>query len=203
MIVVYEKGTNKFIGLAPQVFDNGKMRDVKLEELYPGLDPTKHGSFIIKDSMEFLNVPRNTLNFKLDKSGTPVGLEIKQPLRFELSTNAQDKDGDGTPEIMLTENISDRSRTWEGCLIRVQLMDGDKKSNQVVDLKLTTNSGTLDNRFLKTNAKGFAETNLRAGTDTVLITVVATADGIQEGSLSLEVLPVKDFESIHGKVINK
>jgi hypothetical protein len=202
MIVVYEKATNKIIGKAPQVYDNGKMREYKMEELYPKLDPKTHGFFIVKDSPENMD-PSKQWKIKLDSKGNPKDLEEIDQLRFEITTNAQDKDGDGMPEILVTEDISNRSRTWENCVLRVQLMEGNKKSSKVVDLRLNTSSGTLDNKVLKTNNKGFAETNIRSGTDTVIITVTANAEGVQEGILQLEVLPVKDFETFHGIKIPK
>jgi hypothetical protein len=202
MIVVYEKGTNKIIGKAPQVYDSGKMRDYKMEELYPQLDPKTHDSFIVKDTPENMD-PSKQWKIKLDNKGNPKDLEPLDVLRFEITTNAQDKDGDGTPEILVTQDISNRSRSWENCVLKVQLMEGDKKSNKVVDLRLNTSSGTLDNKVLKTNSKGFAETNIRSGTDTVIITISASAEGVQEGILQIEVLPVKDFETFHGITVPK
>jgi hypothetical protein len=202
MIIVFEKGTNKIVGMAPEVFDNGKMRDYKQEELFPKIDHSKHGSIFVKDSPEYMD-PGKEWQLKLDKAGNPTGLEAKNVLTIVLTTNAQDKDNDGIAEILVTEDISDRSRTWENCEIRVQLMEGNKKANKELDVKLNTNSGTFESKLLKTDSKGAAKTSFRAGTDTVFINITATAEGARDGYLQLEVLPVKDFESFHGKVISK
>jgi hypothetical protein len=192
MIVVFEKGTNKFFGMAPQVFDNGIMREYRLEELYPNIDHSKYGCFFVEDSPRYVNDPSHW-QFKLDKKGVPIGIEFKPMLSIALSTTARDADGDGLPEILVASNTDLGHRKGEDAEIRVQIMDGQKVSNTVTTVKLSTTGGTLKSRILKTDKKGFASTTLRSGTETITITVTASAEGMREDTLTFEVMPFDDF----------
>lgn len=196
MIVVYEKGTNKFVGMAPQVLDNGTVREYKLEELYPNLDASKHGFFIVEDSPELL-IPSHDWEFKLDKKGVPIGLVHKSLLRIALTTSAPDKDGDGNHEILAKE-LGGAARPWENAEIKVQLMEGEKVSKKVAHVKLSTTGGTLSSRILKTDKQGQATSTLTSSHETVTITVTATGADMEEGSLTFEVLPYTDFNALHG-----
>jgi hypothetical protein len=196
MIVVYEKETNKFVGMALQVYDSGKMRDYTMEELYPSIDHAKHGFFIVDDSIEQLKLG-NKVKFKLDKKGKPVGFEDPSLLRIVLSTNAQDQDGDGIPEIAApNRQLAGSSGPESQAEITVQIMDGDKKAALSMDVLLSTTGGSLESRLLTTSKSGTASTTIFAGTDTVTLTVTASAQDLPDASLMLEVMPLGDIPKL-------
>lgn len=197
MIVVYEKETNKFVGMALQVFDSGKMRDYTMEELYPRIDHAKHGFFIVEDSIEQLKLG-NSVKFKLDKKGKPVGFEDPSLLRIVLSTNAPDQDGDGIPEIAAPNRqlAGSPSGPESQAEITVQIMDGDKKAALSMDVLLSTTGGSLESRLLTTSKAGTASTTIFAGTDTVTLTVTASAQDLPDASLMLEVMPLGDIPKL-------
>lgn len=182
MIVVYEKGTNKFIGMATQVFDNGVMRDYTLEELYPNLDPKKHGSFIVDDSPKYVLHPSHW-QFKLDEKGVPIGIEYKPRPAIKLSTDAPDTDGDGMPELK-----ADGKST---ATINIQMMDGQKQYKGEVEVKLSTTGGRLDQRVVKTNKQGKASVKLTSVPETITITVSAAGltEDLHTDQITFELMP--------------
>ena len=100
VIIVFEKKTNKLVGVAAQVFDNGHWREPTIEELYPGADLQKLGFIQVEDSIKYALDP-DAWQFKLDQNGTPIGAERKPALpRIHLATNAKDTDGDSFPELV-------------------------------------------------------------------------------------------------------
>lgn len=182
MIVVYEKGTNTFIGMAPQIFDNGVNRDFTLEELYPNLDPKKYGSFVVEDSPKYL-LHSEHWQFTLDKKGVPIGMEYKPRLTIKLTTDAPDVDADGMPELK-----ADGEST---ATIKIQMMDGQKQHKGEAEVKLSTTGGRLDKRVLKTNKQGKATAKLTSVKETITITVTATglSEDYHEDSITFELMP--------------
>ncbi len=73
MIVVYNKDTKQFVGVATRVFDNGRWREPTLEELYPNADRTKLGYLYVEDSPKYALRP-DSWQFKLDENGVTVEL---------------------------------------------------------------------------------------------------------------------------------
>lgn len=179
MIVIYEKGTNEFISMMPQVFDNGSLREAKVEELYPN-DHQKYGYIIVEDSPKYHLNPTHW-QFKLDKKGVPVGIEHKPTPKISLSTSAQDSDGDGMPELK-----ADGSSTAR---IDIQLMDGIKPLKKEVDLKVSTTGGRLSQRMLSTNKSGAASVELQSTTETITITVTVSSEGLHSESITFELMP--------------
>ena len=181
MIIVYQKGTNDLVGVAGKVFDNGKWREATLGELYPNADHTQLGYVYVADSF------KSTLNtdqwqFKLDDQGTPIGLEKKAPpLRIALTTNAPDTDGDGLPEVV-ADGQSKATITAELRDIHGKLVP------QTIPFTFRTTGGALSSRKVTATA-GKAVVELTAALETVSVTVRATAEGAEEGSLALEFIP--------------
>lgn len=182
MIFVYEKGTNKYYGMAPQIFDNGVMRDYTLEELYPNLDPKKYGSFIVEDSSKYAISPDHW-QFTLDKNGIPIGWEYKPRLSIRLSTDAPDTDGDGMPEMPADGESS--------ATIKIQMMNGQKQHKGESEVKISTTGGRLDKRVVKTNKQGRATVKLTSVKETITITVTATGltEDYHEDSITFELMP--------------
>jgi hypothetical protein len=182
MIFVYEKGTNKYIGMAPQIFDNGVTRDFTLEELYPNLDPKKYGSFIVEDSSKYALDPDHW-RFTFDKNGVPNGWEFNPKLAIRMSTDAPDTDGDGMPELP-----ADGEST---ATITIQMMDGQKQHKGEAEIKVSTTGGRLDKRVVKTNKQGRASVQLTSVKETITITVSAAGltEDYQKDSITFELMP--------------
>lgn len=180
MIVVYKKGTNEFIGMAPQSFDNGTWREVTMAELYPNLSPDEYGFFYVEDSPKYHLNPTHW-QFKLDKKGVPIGIEHKPTPTIVLTTDAPDEDKDGLPELKADGQSKAR--------IKIQVMDGQKPLKKEVDLKASTTGGRLNSRMIKTNKSGAAAIDLQSITETVTITVTVTGEEMHSGSITFELMP--------------
>src|SRR5690242_19734119 len=143
MIFVYEKGTNKFVGVAAQIFDNGHWREATLEELYPNSDHSKLGAVVVKDSPKYFLDP-NAWRFSTNDKGEVTGIERKpSPPKISLTTNAKDTDGDGLPEL----KADGKSKASIDIEIRNTKGDLFKKA---VSLRINTTSGRLSARRLTT-----------------------------------------------------
>ncbi|HEX2898146.1 MAG TPA: hypothetical protein VHS96_00350 [Bacteroidia bacterium] len=199
MMVVYEKGTNKYITMVPQIFDNGTMREYTLEELYPNWDHSKYGVFYVEDTPKYAVQQHAHWQLKIDKSGTPVGIEYRPRLTLKLSTNAPDTDGDGIPEILVKE-LGGTSRPAETVEITVQVMDGQKEAKSKEPVKLSVTGGTLSSRYLDMSKRGLAKVALTASHETVTITVTASAPGMDSATMKFEVLPFDDFNRFRGTI---
>lgn len=80
MIIVYRIDTKTLVGVATQVCDNGRWREVTVEELYPNADHSKLGFVQVRDSPKYArNV--SAWEFKLDENGTPIGIKRKPQRR--------------------------------------------------------------------------------------------------------------------------
>lgn len=180
MIVVYKKETNEFIGMAPQIFDNGVVRDYTLEELYPNLAPEEYGCFFVEDSPRYVMNPTHW-KFKLDKNGVPIGIEHKPTLALKITTDAEDTDGDGMPE--LKADGSSKAK------LTVKVYDGAKVKKTTAQIKLSTSGGRLDQRIFDLKNKSQLTTYLTSTTETITITVTASAEGMHSDSLTFELMP--------------
>ncbi|MCB0521307.1 MAG: Ig-like domain-containing protein [Lewinellaceae bacterium] len=181
MIIIYEKGTNKFLGATTQVFDNGTWREATLEELYPNADRSKMGFVTVKDSIKYV-MAWNEWEFKLDSKGVPVDVVRKsQPDRLNLETDAKDTDGDGMPELP----ADGKSKATINIDIK------NPKGNLVKDettILISTTAGALSDRRITTKT-GKAKLTLTASHETVTATVTAKAEGMAEASLTFEFMP--------------
>lgn len=180
MIVVFEKDTNTFVGMAPQVNDNGTMRDFTLEELYPDLDSKKHGFFFVEDSPKYVLHPDHW-QFKLNKKGVPIGLEHKPKLSIKLSSSLPDEDGDGMPEL--------KADGKSLAPIVIQILDGQKPKKTTAKIKVSTTGGRLNQRIIEFKNSSKATVNLQSVTETITITVTATAEDMHSDSITFELMP--------------
>jgi hypothetical protein len=195
MIVVFEKGTNKLIGKALQVYDTGSFREFTPVELYPDLDHSKLGYFYAEDNMDYIIRPERW-QWKLDGGGNPIGIEPRPWLSLKLSTTAPDGDGDGLYELVAQGKKA--ATALQSAVVQVQVMDGEKTSNAQVKVMLSTTGGSLSSRILTTDGKGQASATLTSGSETVTITVTASGENMDGSSITFEVLPESDYHSIHG-----
>lgn len=179
MIVIYEKGSNAFVSMMPQIFENGSLREAKVEELYPN-DHQKYGYIVVEDSPKYHLNPSHW-QFKLDKKGVPVGIEHKPTPKISLSTNAEDSDQDGMPELKADGKSTAR--------IDIQLMDGLKPLKQERDLKVSTTGGRLSARMIRTNKSGAASVELQSITETITITVSVSGEGMHTEQMVFELMP--------------
>lgn len=183
MIVVFDKQTKKFVGMAPQIFDNGQWREPTLEELYPDTDREKLGFVYVKDSLKYAARPdENLWQLKLDEKGEPIGLSRKYPRkRIHLTTTAVDTDGDNLPELIAdgkdTATIAIEVKNPQGEIIQEDL-----------DLAIKTTGGRLSARRIKAK-NGQATVDLTASTETVSVTVSVSGEEVQDSSISFEFMP--------------
>jgi len=182
MIIVFEKKTKKLVGVAAQVFDNGRWREPTIEELYPGVDANKLGFIHVEDSIRYALDP-DAWQFKLDQHGTPIGAERKPSFpRIRLSTKAKDTDGDNLPELV-ADGKSKATITAEV----TDEQDRIVKRDFVLNLKTT--GGSLSARLVEAKA-GKAEVELTSSLETVTVTVTASGKGLKDAvPLTFEFMP--------------
>lgn len=181
MIFIYEKGTNKFLGVATQIFDNGTWREATIQELYPDADHSKMGAIVVKDSPKYY-LDIDAWRFSLDANGVPNGIERKpSPPVITLTTNAKDTDGDGMPEL----KADGKSKATIDIEIRNPKGELVKKA---VDLRISTTGGRLSARRLSAK-NGKASVELTSTLDTITITVSVEADELETQRLTFELMP--------------
>ncbi|ETX00129.1 Ig-like domain-containing protein [Candidatus Entotheonella palauensis] len=181
MIVVFEKKSNKLKGVAARVFDNGHWREPKLEELYPNAAPDELGCIYVEESPKYVLKP-DAWQLRLDENGVPVGVERKPTLpKIHLTTNAPDTDGDGLPELP-ADAKSKATITAEVKDTRGNIV------NENVMLTFRTTGGTLSARRVEAEG-GIASVELTSTVETVTVTVKASGEGLQDGSLTFEFMP--------------
>jgi hypothetical protein len=181
MIIVFEKTTKNIVGVASRVLDSGIWREATIEELYPDMDREGLGYIHVQDSPEYFLTPDAWL-LKLDNNSIPVGVERKPILpTIYLITNAPDTDGDGLPELPADAKskatITAEVRDAQGGIV-----------NRDVVLNFRTTGGTLSARRLEAKG-GTAMVELTSTVETVAVTVSASAEGTQSGSLTFEFMP--------------
>lgn len=182
MIIVYERKTKKLVGVAAQVFDNGRWREPTIEELYPGADLHKLGFIQVEDSVRYALDP-DAWQFKLDQNGVPIGAERKPSLpRLHLSTSAKDTDGDNVPELI----ADGKSKAVITAEVRDEL-ERIVKAEFTVNVKTT--GGTLSARHVVVKA-GKAEVELTSSLETITATVSASGKGLKASApLTFEFMP--------------
>lgn len=180
MIIVYDKETKAVIGVATKVFDNSRWREPTLEELYPDVDRTNWGYFYVEDSPKYALRP-DAWQINVDENDVPsVGRKPIRP-KIYLTTDAQDADGDGLPEL-LADGMAQAT-------IFAEVKDrGGKPLEQDAMLLFKTTGGTLSARKVRTEG-GKASVKLTSSVETIAVTVTASAEGIDGGSLVLEFVP--------------
>ena len=156
-----------------------------MEELYPKADRSKWDFIHVEDEEEFFVRPE-AFRIKRDKKKRPVGVERRpQPPSITLTTDALDNDKDGIPEIAAdgrsTADIIAKVRDARGRLVRKN-----------VKLTFRTTGGALSKRRVVAR-RGKASVQLRASRDTVLVTVSASAEGMETATLSIELLPPQEL----------
>jgi hypothetical protein len=181
MIIVFEKIMNKIVGVASRVLDSGILREATIEELYPDIDREGLGYIHVQDSPEYYLTP-DAWQLKLDNNCIPVGIERKPTLpTIHLITNAPDTDGDGLPELPADAKskatITVEVRDTKGSIV-----------NRDFVLNFRTTGGTLSARRIEAKG-GTAMVELTSTVETVAVTVSASAEGTQSGSLTFEFMP--------------
>jgi hypothetical protein len=112
---------------------------------------------------------------KKDETGVVTGIE-RLPILF-VSCDAGDADNDGVPDLP----ADGKSET------AITVKTSDKAD---VAVTFRTTRGALDQRTATTSG-GAASVHLRAATETVSLTITATAPGYRPGRLDLEFTPVE------------
>ena len=174
MLIVYDKNTEKIVGHCSRVFDSGKWREASLEELYPNKDRSNLATAYMPDDARFVGYGPNAWRLRKDENGIVVGIERMPALM--ISCDAQDTDKDEVPDIPADGNS----------VAHITVTTTDKSDTEVT---FRTSRGTLNRRSAQTS-EGKAVVDLRAATETVAVTVTATAKGYRTGTLNLEFIPV-------------
>lgn len=181
MIIVFEKKTNKIVGVASEVFDSGSWRDPEIGELYPNANLNEIACIYVQDSPKYCLNP-DAWQLKLNADGVPVGVERKPTLpKIYLTTNAQDTDGDGLPELPAD------AQSKATIMAEVQDASGNIVNKDFI-LNFRTTGGTLSARRVEAN-RGAATVELTSTVETIAVTVSASAEGTQGGSLTFELMP--------------
>jgi hypothetical protein len=181
MIVIFEKKTNNIVGVASKVFDSGSWREPEIGELYPDTDLNELGYLYVQDSPKYCLNP-DAWQLKLDQNNVPVGVERKPTLpRIYLTTNAPDTDGDGLPELPAD------AQSQATITAAVKDAKGDVVNTDFL-LMFRTTGGTLSARRVQAE-RGTAVVELTSTVETITVTVSASAEGAQEGSLTFEFMP--------------
>lgn len=183
MMVIYDLQTKELLNFAGQIFDNGEWREPRLEEIYPNVDHSKWGVVYVKEAIKYA-IPLEELQLKLDRNGTPVGVERKpKPPQIHLSTNAVDSDGDGLPELP-ADGQSKATIT-----IEVKGTDG-KLIQDELPLNISTTAGALSDRRISTQ-NGQATVEFTSSMETVTAVITVDAEGAKSASLTFEFMPPK------------
>lgn len=182
MILIYEKGTNKYIGAMPQIFENGTWREPTVEEIYPDKDTSNWGFITVSDSPRYW-LADGGYTFKLDKKGNPVGVMLKPWVK--LSIDAEDTDGDGLPEV--------KPKAKTKIKVEVELDKEDKQNTKSsFKLILSTTGGVLESRRIEVSPGKPQEVSFTAPADTIAITLSAKGAKdvlVKGGTLEIEVMP--------------
>lgn len=175
MLIVYDKNSEQIIGHCSRVFDSGKFREPTLEELYPNQDRSNLATAYMPDDARFIGYGATNWRLRKDENGAVVGVERLPALL--IHSDAQDSDKDGIPDIP----ADGKSET------RITVTTADKSDTEVT---FRTTRGSLKVRTVTTSG-GKAEVQLRATTETVSLTVTATAKGYRTATLNLEFIPIQ------------
>ena len=195
MIIVFNKKSQKVIGTAKRVLDNGILRELTLAELYPKLDADEYGHIIVDDNEPAAQDARS-LQVMTTKGGRPTGIAQSQKAVIHLTHNLLDQDGDGIVEWMQDQNflsgMSTGIRTTtaiSGIPILVSLADENgKAASSPTSVKIRTNLGTLSHRNLDL-VRGEAQFTFWPGDNTTLITLQVTGEDCFPAELKIEVIP--------------
>jgi hypothetical protein len=173
MLIVYDKTTHAIVGHCSRVFDSGKWREPVIEEIFPDRDLSNLGSINVGEDAAFIAYGAGAWRLKTDDTGLVTGIE-RLPVLF-VTCDAGDSDKDGVPDLPADGKAV--------AIITARTSDGSD-----TPVTFRTTRGALDQRTAQTKG-GVATVNLRAATETVALTVTATAEGYRPGRLDMELTP--------------
>jgi hypothetical protein len=181
MIVVFDKKTFDIVGVAGKIWDNGEWREPELSEIYPDRDAGELGSVYVQDSPKYALRP-DRWRLAFDENGVPVGVERKPSLpKLHLTTDAEDVDGDGLPEIVADGQSK--------ATITAELKDprGERVSEEI-ELFFKTTGGALSARRVRLT-EGVATVELASALETITAQVSVSAEDVEGDSLTFEFMP--------------
>jgi hypothetical protein len=185
--VRYDKGTGRIMGSF----------EVSNAELLP-LPLSPNEAFVEVKDEEHLKVldaatPRSHL---LEGSVTDGEIRsLKQRPRYRgrivLTTDAEDRDGDGLPELAADGRSS--------VTITARLVDAHGKALNVdVPITFKTSRGSLSSRQAAPK-KGAATIELASAGETTSARITAAAPEFEPGELNIEFIPVEEYKTLHRK----
>jgi hypothetical protein len=183
MLIVYDRNSEKIVAHCSRVFDSGKWREAKMEEILPSHDKANLATIYIPDDARYLAYGPDSWRLRKDESGVIVGIERLPSI--QLSVDAKDTDGDGSPDIP-----ADGTSTT-----RVTAATGDGSDTEIA-FRITR--GSLSERKVLTS-KGKASVDVRSANETVTSTITATAPGYRGAKLNIEFIPVASKTESRGR----
>lgn len=176
MLIVYNPKTGAILGHCGQIFHNGVWREPTLEEIFPDQDRSQVDTLYLKDDARFLVYGPENWRISRDSSGVVTGLE-RLPV-ITLSCDAGDRDKDGIPDLP-----ADGTSTTK--------ITAKIEAGAAVDITFRTTRGSLSQRTVHATGDKPAVVELRAASETVAVTVTASAPGYRQATLQLEFIPAK------------
>jgi len=174
MLIVYDRDSSEIVGHCSRVFDSGRWREATMAELFPNADAAKWASLTVADDARFIGYGAKAWRLKKDESGIVTGIE-RRPVLL-VTCDAGDADQDDVPDLP----ADGKSTT----VVSVRTSDGSD-----TEVTFRTSRGTLAQRSVQTQG-GVASVELRAGTETVAVTVNVSSTGYRPGRLDLEFVPL-------------
>ena len=174
MLIVYDRASGEIVGHCSRVFDSGRWREATMSELFPNADPEKWASLSVGVDARFVGYGAKAWRMKKDESGIVTGIE-RLPVLL-VTCDAGDADNDDLPDLPADGKSS--------TVVTVRSSDGGD-----AEVTFRTTRGTLTHRNVQMRG-GSATVELRAGTETVAVTVSAWASGYRPGQLDLEFVPL-------------
>ncbi len=106
-----------------------------------------------------------------------------------LTTDAEDKDGDGFPELPADGSTAVKVRA------AITDLQGNTIKDRTVPVKFRVSRGAISSRQAETK-NGIAEVEFTAVAETTQARIMATAPGFEMGTLIVEFIPTTEFETL-------
>jgi hypothetical protein len=97
MLIVYDRTSEKIVAHCSRVFDSGKWREAKMEEILPNHDRTNLTTVYVPDDARYLAYGSDAWRLRKDEGGMIIGIERKPSI--QLRADANDTDNDGIQDI--------------------------------------------------------------------------------------------------------
>ena len=182
MLIIYDIHTKEIKHVMMLISDSSnKIKQFTPKEVFPHrrVLPSNLRPFNVPDDMLIAINIRNYI-VETDENGEPVGL-IEKPMKpvITLSTDAQDRDNDGIPELLAD------SKDMTTLIASVRGHDGRLITDINYEIVFTTTHGTLMQKRVITQ-DGIAKCQFKSSDETVTAEICASANGCRKGKIKIE-----------------